>query len=112
MSPSSWSFVAMVFRLSSRVISMVVSTGALLKEHMSFASSQPTPARIADVMSTNASHSVKRRRCPFFFSFCRSALLRVERCCVRLLRFADALSVPAGGLIVVVLVAHSSSLLI
>ena len=83
MSPSSWSFVAMVFRLSSRVISMVVSTGALLKEHMSFASSQPTPARIADVMSTNASHSVKRRRCPFFFSFCRSALLRVERCCVR-----------------------------
>ena len=29
-----------------------------------------------------------------------------------LLRFADALGVPAGGLIVVVLVAHSSSLLI
>lgn len=93
MSPSSWSFVAMVFRLSSRVISMVVSTGALLKEHMSFASSQPTPARIADVMSTNASHSVKRRRCPFLLQFlplgaaARGTVLRA------LLRFADALGV-------------------
>ena len=37
---------------------MVVSTGALLNEHISFASSQPTPARIADTISTNASHSV------------------------------------------------------
>ena len=49
---------------------------------------------------------------PFLLQFlplgaaARGAVLRA------LLRFADALGVPAGGLIVVVLVAHSSSLLI
>ena len=49
---------------------------------------------------------------PLLFQFlplgaaARGAVLRA------LLRFADALGVPAGGLIVVVLVAHSSSLLI
>ena len=63
-SPSFLSFVAMELTSSSFVTSMVAVTGSLLNAHISFASSQPTPARIADTATTKISQSRKRRSRP------------------------------------------------
>ena len=52
-SPASFSLSVMFFYVASSVIYTVVSIYSLLKAHRSVISSQPTPARIAEVIRTN-----------------------------------------------------------